>query len=169
MDNLAVDQVQLISLHACVPRLPVSLPACPLDLVSVRYSAFTQPLQSFLLPLPLAYIFPSPHDELVYLLLFPRVTPGARVAFPLLDPLVSRAQWQRIHPVVLGLLFVMVIVSQILCQNPIAKRLLGPLHTGRHQFFLIGLHAEGMFDADACYCLLLMADLFLLIACSSLL
>lgn len=169
MDNLALYELQLIYLHACVPRLPVSLLACLLHLVSVHYSAFTQPLQSFFLPLPLAQVFPSSQDKLVYLLPFPRVTPGAHVAFPLLAPLVSIAQWQCIHPVVLGLLFVIVIISQILCQNPIAKRLLGPLHTGRHQFFVIGLHAEGMFDADAYYCLLLIADLFLLIVCSSLL
>lgn len=83
--------------------------------------------------------------------------------------LLGPAQRQCMRPIVLGLLFVIVIVSQIRCQNPIAERLLGPLHPGRQQFPVIGLHAEGMFHADAYYCLLLITVLFLLIMCSSLL
>lgn len=76
------------------------------------------------------------------------------------------AQQPCLHPLT-GLLFL--IVSQIWCQNPIAKRLLGPLQPGRQQFTVIGLHAEGMFHADAYYRLLLIAVLFLLITHSSLL
>lgn len=76
------------------------------------------------------------------------------------------AQQPCLHPLA-RLLFL--IVSQIWCQNPIAERLLGPLQPGRQQFTVIGLHAEGMFHADAYYRLLLIAVLFLLIIHSFLL
>ena len=79
--------------------------------------------------------------------------------------LLGPVQQRCVHPIMLELLFVIVIVSQIQCQNPIAKRLLGPLHAGRQQLPVIGLHAEGMFHADAYYCLLLIAVLFLLMLC----
>lgn len=43
------------------------------------------------------------------------------------------------------------------------------MQPGRQQFAIIGLPAEGMFHADAYYCVLLIAVLFLLIVRSSLL
>lgn len=43
----------------------------------------------FFPPLPFAQVSLSPRGKLVCLLPFPGVTPGAHVAFPLLDPLVS--------------------------------------------------------------------------------